>query len=532
MQVKKFEARTMKEALEMVKTQLGPDAIILSARDNNKSFGLVGEGSVEITAAVSEETLQKKKFAEARLREQDREKFLKSPARQQKELITKMVDRHTEKNKVPPPITKTRYIDIDEPETSQNRSLRDERGQVTAQKSLQSFQTQEQSFGQNRNLVANKNASGNYARVPQQAVASGAASSVANNYTGVTNGTLASSSAAHSNSANSLVAMGHQMGTQMGSTAASAQAESEAIRVLKNEIESLKKVISHFQQMPPNFVGGHPGADYGIQYDLSSVFQKLIASGVAPDITADLLTRAQETFPAMKLKNKALVEAWIARQVLDSTKIVLSPSQGKIHCFVGPAGSGKTSAMIKMASHLVVKEHKKVALLTTDTYKVGAADQMKIYSQILNVPFAVIRTQHDWQHLMKYLVNVDSVLVDCAGLSLKSSEEVQMMRNLLPPQVLSPNIHLVLSANTKDNDAMELGRRYSALGYKDVIFTGLDESTQHGTIYNFMKRFDIPLHSFGIGTRVPEDFEFASKERLLDLIFKITQIRQQEATAI
>ncbi|HEY1079416.1 MAG TPA: flagellar biosynthesis protein FlhF, partial [Bdellovibrio sp.] len=68
MQVKKFEARTMKEALEMVKTQMGPDAIILSARDNNKSFGLVGEGSVEITAAVSDETLQKKKFAESRLR--------------------------------------------------------------------------------------------------------------------------------------------------------------------------------------------------------------------------------------------------------------------------------------------------------------------------------------------------------------------------------------------------------------------------------------------------------------------------------
>ena len=90
MQVKKFEARTMKEALEMVKTQLGPDAIILSARDNNKSYGLVGEGSVEITAAVSEETLQKKKFAESKLREQDLQKFKQIPARQQKELIQKI----------------------------------------------------------------------------------------------------------------------------------------------------------------------------------------------------------------------------------------------------------------------------------------------------------------------------------------------------------------------------------------------------------------------------------------------------------
>ncbi|RYZ79800.1 MAG: flagellar biosynthesis protein FlhF, partial [Proteobacteria bacterium] len=59
-------------------------------------------------------------------------------------------------------------------------------------------------------------------------------------------------------------------------------------------------------------------------------------------------------------------------------------------------------------------------------------------------------------------------------------------------------------------------------------FTGLDESNQHGTIYNFMRRFDIPLHSFGIGTRVPEDFEFATKERVLDLLFKITQATKQE----
>ena len=66
MQVKKFEARTMKEALEMVKTQLGPEAIILSARDNHRSFGLVGEGSVEITAAISEDSLQKRRFTQSK----------------------------------------------------------------------------------------------------------------------------------------------------------------------------------------------------------------------------------------------------------------------------------------------------------------------------------------------------------------------------------------------------------------------------------------------------------------------------------
>ena len=124
------------------------------------------------------------------------------------------------------------------------------------------------------------------------------------------------------------------------------------------------------------------------------------------------------------------------------------------------------------------------------------------------------------------------VLVDFTGLSLKNNDEIQMLRSLLPPSVMNPQVHLVLSANAKDSDATELGRRYSILGYKDVIFSGLDESTQHGTIYNFMRRFNTPLHSFGIGSRVPEDFEFATKERLLDLIFRITQLQQKDSEAI
>lgn len=489
MQVKKFEARTMKEALEMVKTQLGPDAIILSARDNNKSYGLVGEGSVEITAAVSEETLQKKKFTESKMREQDKERFQKIPARQQKEFIHKMVEKHVQKNAPPAQITQRRYIDIDEEEVEINRQQRisEEKVKAAARRALQALNEQEP-----RPASAKMPQAYNRGSVPAKAAA------------------------------------------QAPQVKAAAPArDNDEVRALKNEIESLRQLISNFQQMPQTFAGSHhPGADYGINYDLSFVYEKLMKAGVAPEIAAEMLTEAQETIPALKLKNKSLVEAWVARRVLDTTQIVSQPSQGKIHCFVGPAGAGKTSTLIKMASHMVVREGKKVALFTTDTFKVGAADQMKIYAQILNVPFSVIRSQADWSNLIRYLANVDCVLVDFTGLSLKNNDEMQMLRSLLPPGSMSPQVHLVLSANAKDTDANELGRRYSVLGFKDVIFSGLDESTQHGTIYNFQKRFNVPLHSFGIGPRVPEDYEFATKERLLDLIFRITQFQQRDSEAI
>jgi flagellar biosynthesis protein FlhF len=138
MRVKKFEARSMKEALRMVKAELGPEAVILGARENKRSFGLGGEASFEVTAAVSETTLQKKKFVESRLKEDDREKFRAADARMQRRMIEKMVEKRlqaqvatpqsttrssmsqlsaqsvssADPNWKPRPITKISYIDI------------------------------------------------------------------------------------------------------------------------------------------------------------------------------------------------------------------------------------------------------------------------------------------------------------------------------------------------------------------------------------------------------------------------------------
>src|ERR1700722_8030524 len=124
MQVRKFEAKTMKEALELVKQHLGPEAIILSARDNSRGFGLMGEKSVEVTAAISEETLRRKKFAEAKIRDSVKEKYARAPARVQKQFIDRVHDRQeifaeaqATKSAPPPsirPPSVQRYIDIDD----------------------------------------------------------------------------------------------------------------------------------------------------------------------------------------------------------------------------------------------------------------------------------------------------------------------------------------------------------------------------------------------------------------------------------
>jgi flagellar biosynthesis protein FlhF len=304
--------------------------------------------------------------------------------------------------------------------------------------------------------------------------------------------------------------------------------ENAEIKQLKNEIAGLKDLLTRFENMPQQFVSSYPGQSYGLPFELSFMFERLVQTGVSEDFTVDILNQVQETVPVAKLKNKALIEGWVAKHILETTLIDCSTSE-KIHVFMGGAGSGKTSQLVKMASDLVVNKGKKVALFTTDTFKVGAADQLRIYAQILNVPFAVIRSADDWVKIIKFLSQVDTVLVDCPSFSLRNHEEIQKLRSILPSKELNTRYHFVASSMAKDSDSEDLARRYSVIGFDDVIFTGIDQSIQHGTIYNFMKRHNCPLHSFGIGSRVPEDFEYATRERVLDLLMKITQYKSEDA---
>ena len=502
MQVKKFEARTMKEALEMVKKHLGPEAIILGARDNRKSFGLVGEGSVEITAAISDEVLQRKKYTESKMRPQDRERFQASPAKVQKQVMEKFVNKYLDENKPKAPATKTRYIDID-----------DQQEESMPMQADSDAQTRIKSAAQRAWNAMHVHGADAPAEVFDLDGFAGASKSSARNNT------------------QSLKARIDAAQNSQAPVSTRDNGKQAEISALKSELAGLKQALAQFQKVPQNVVHGHPGSDYGLSYEFSNTFEKLTQAGVLPEIAAEILGVAQSQMPPVRFKNKALVDAWTARYLLDHTQIVGDRAVAKVQVFVGPAGTGKTSAMVKLAAHAAVKDNKKVVLLTTDTYKVGAADQMRTYAQILNVPFAIVRKQSDWTYLMNQLANYDLILCDFPGMSLKSVEEITLLRNLLPPDSIGADIHLVLPTTSKNEDLFEIGRRFKVTHFKDVIFTGLDQSTQHGNIYNFMKHFNVPLHSFGIGTRVPEDIEMATRERVLDLIFKLTRMKKAEDEA-
>lgn len=494
MQVKKFEARSMKEALEMVKTTLGPEAIILNAKDIRNGFGLAGEKSVEVTAAVSEEMLRKKVMAEKKLNQINKERYTLSSAKRQKEFIDKIFEKQRdEQAQKMRRITSTPYIDISDTESQSFSTSSINSGFEEVSSDEEVSKSNSPSVGESHQHVEER---------------------------------IRGAAARAFSGAMDFFNEEKEEKTKAEKTIVENDEEDYEVLKLKKEIHRLKKMMKNFQQIPQSFTTLHPGAEEGIPFELSFMYEKLLRVGIGKSYVVKALKELELSLPIEKMKKKAFVSAWMAKHILDRTHIAENRTLNKYHVFVGPSGQGKTSSLVKLASHMVICEKKSIAIVTTDTRKVGGAEQLKIYAQILNVPFAVIRRKQDWAILDQKLAKVDAILVDSPGMNLKAMSETDFLRDIIPPETGGRSIHFVQSALARDEASYETASRYKMLGIDDVIFTNIDETTHHGIIFNFQQKFDVPLHSFGIGTQIPEDFEPATKERVVDLIFKLTKFEK------
>lgn len=467
MNVKKFEARTMKEALDMVKTQLGPDAVILSAKEISKGFGLGGVKSIEITAAYSENVLKHKQFVQSKMPTNDKNRFDQMSARLQKETMQKSIEQQLMRSQA----------------NSTNTSTTAPKKMSTVKSAYTPRTT---SLSQKRYI------------------------DIDNDSTPVA----------------SPVSYAQPLTQQAQNSWSNMEVQS-----LKNEIDQLKEIMGQFKQMPQNFVQAHPGADLGVNFSLSPMYTKLLAKGLLPEVAADILVQAQNQIDPTKINQAQYLETWIGKYILNSVPVVAGGFE-QFHLFLGTSGCGKTTSMVKLASQLVIQHKKRVALISTDTIKVGADQQMKIFSEILNLPFISIRTPSDWNKIIPHLGQVDHVLVDFASLSLRSQDEINYIKKMMPPIYDSIRTHLVLSAKNHDKNQLETIQKYEALNITDLIITSLDEATQYGSIYNIVRKQSKPLFGFGIGPKVPEDFERATPERVLDLILELTQQSRPQESAL
>lgn len=197
--------------------------------------------------------------------------------------------------------------------------------------------------------------------------------------------------------------------------------------------------------------------------------------------------------------------------------ITLGSTLPKVVFFIGPTGVGKTTTIAKIASRFTLEEKKKVAMLTADTYRIAATEQLHTYADILNVPFKVIYTPEEIEKAVEEYKEYDLILVDTAGHSHQNEQQLADIKKLLDTvkDEEQKEIFLVLSATTKYKDLLSIADSYKEVEGFKLIFTKLDETTCFGSILNLKLYTDADLSYLTCGQNVPDDIEKLDAQRIV-----------------
>lgn len=194
--------------------------------------------------------------------------------------------------------------------------------------------------------------------------------------------------------------------------------------------------------------------------------------------------------------------------------IPINLEKQRVIFFIGPTGVGKTTTIAKLASQLSVNHKKKVALLTTDTYRIAAAEQLRTYANILEVPFRVIYTEEEMMTAINDFAEYDYVLVDTAGHSHHNDSQKDAMALFLKSvdETVDKDVYLVVSATTKYRDLLSIADSYSEFTDFKLIFTKLDETTTFGNLFNLCMHTGASMSYITCGQNVPDDIAVFSPQ--------------------
>ncbi|OKP79037.1 flagellar biosynthesis protein FlhF [Paenibacillus sp. P3E] len=198
----------------------------------------------------------------------------------------------------------------------------------------------------------------------------------------------------------------------------------------------------------------------------------------------------------------------IANGIAPDTRIVY---------IAGPTGVGKTTTIAKLAAEQLFKQGRKVGLITSDTYRISAVEQLRTYAAILNMPLEVVQSPGDLQRALFRLEGCDLVLMDTAGRNYRNEMLVAELQSLLARELKSETF-LVLSLTSKSRDMKKIAEHFGRYQLDKVIFTKLDETGTYGPLFNVLNDFPLKLSYITNGQNVPDDLLLATKEQISGMI--------------
>ena len=282
---------------------------------------------------------------------------------------------------------------------------------------------------------------------------------------------------------------------------------------VKEDIMDLKNIISEI------YVNTNKRDE--LPESIKKFHRILVKNGVEYNIALKLLKSISKD-GKLEDKNEEDVLALLKdnlREIIGKNNPIEVGEKRKSVFFIGPTGVGKTTTLAKIASSLVMEQKYDIGLITSDTYRVGAVDQLKIYSDILELPLEIAYNNIDLNKSFEKFKEKDIVLIDTAGRNYNDEEHIQQMKDIL--KVKGDNDIFLLISATLDIKLLEkLASIYNFLGNYKIIVTKVDEANDLGSIFNIKYLFDKEIPYYTTGQNVPEDISLIDVDYIVNFLVR------------
>lgn len=261
----------------------------------------------------------------------------------------------------------------------------------------------------------------------------------------------------------------------------------------------------------------------GLAAMLTSRYQDLLCAGLERATAERIVKEVQEQLGGATAASPAAVRHVLRRLLAENVRVsgpLLNPEERrKTVIFVGPTGVGKTTTIAKLAAHYRLQEQRSVSLITLDTYRLAAVEQLRMYAHLIGLAADVALTKREAAECIRRRSQADLILIDTAGRSPRDAAGMEELKELI--SLDHPcEVHLVLSATTRERDLKDGVAPYAGIPISRLLFTKLDETTGFGGLFEMSLRTGLPLSYFSTGQRVPEDLEVVRPERVADLLLE------------
>jgi flagellar biosynthesis protein FlhF len=255
--------------------------------------------------------------------------------------------------------------------------------------------------------------------------------------------------------------------------------------------------------------------------ELFRLFTQLLDADVGEETARQLIERLRSQAAPEDLDDPMLLRARLARLVEEEIRVAgpirLIPRRRRVVALVGPTGVGKTTTIAKLAANFHLRDRCRVGLITVDTYRVAAVEQLRTYADIIDLPMEVVAQPAEMQPALERMADLDLVLLDTAGRSPRDDLKIHELKAMLA-EARADEIHLVLSAVASLSSHRRAIEQFDQVGATAMLLTKLDEATSLGTILPMLRASRLPISYVTYGQNVPDDIEPAQARKLARLV--------------